>query len=30
MIKGGHFDPYLGEFKTASHAAVDWFRTHLA
>jgi uncharacterized protein len=26
MIKGGHFDPYLGEFKTASHAAVDWFR----
>jgi fermentation-respiration switch protein FrsA (DUF1100 family) len=30
MIKGGHFDPYLGEFKTASHAATDWFRTHLA
>jgi hypothetical protein len=30
MIKGGHFDPYLGEFKTASHAATDWFLTHLA
>jgi uncharacterized protein len=30
MIKGGHFDPYLGEFKTASQAAIDWFRTHLA
>jgi fermentation-respiration switch protein FrsA (DUF1100 family) len=29
-IKGGHFDPYLGEFKNASGAAVDWFRTHLA
>ena len=23
MIKGGHFDPYLG-------AALDWFRAHLA
>ena len=29
MIKGGHFDPYLGEFKTASGAAIDWFKTHL-
>ena len=30
MIKSGHFDPYLAEFKTASGAAIDWFRTHLA
>lgn len=30
MIKGGHFDPYVSEFKTASGAAIDWFRTHLA
>jgi fermentation-respiration switch protein FrsA (DUF1100 family) len=30
MIKGGHFDPYLGQFKQASAAAIDWFRTHLA
>jgi fermentation-respiration switch protein FrsA (DUF1100 family) len=29
MIEGGHFDPYVREFKTASHAAIDWFRTHL-
>ena len=30
MIKeGGHFDPYLDEFKTASHAAIDWFKGHL-
>ena len=29
MIKGGHFDPYLGEFETASRAASDWFKTHL-
>jgi dienelactone hydrolase len=29
MIKGGHFDPYLDEFKTASHAAIDWFKAHL-
>jgi dienelactone hydrolase len=29
-LKGGHFDPYLREFKTSSLAAVDWFRTHLA
>jgi uncharacterized protein len=29
MIKGGHFDPYLGQFKQASGAAIDWFRTHL-
>ncbi|MEH3116381.1 MAG: alpha/beta fold hydrolase [Methylorubrum populi] len=29
MINGGHFDPYLGEFDTASGAAIDWFRTNL-
>ena len=23
MIKGGHFDPYVGEFETASCAAID-------
>jgi fermentation-respiration switch protein FrsA (DUF1100 family) len=30
LIKGGHFDPYLGQFEQASGAAIDWFRTHLA
>ena len=29
MIKGGHFDPYLGQFDKASGAAIDWFRAHL-
>jgi fermentation-respiration switch protein FrsA (DUF1100 family) len=29
MTRGGHFDPYLGEFNTASRAAIDWFKTHL-
>ncbi|VIO68293.1 hypothetical protein CI1B_20500 [Bradyrhizobium ivorense] len=29
MIKGGHFDPYLTEFETSSHAAVQWFKAHL-
>jgi len=29
MIKGGHFDPYLGEFETASRAAIEWFLSHL-
>jgi len=29
IVKGGHFDPYLGEFETASRAAVDWFKAHL-
>jgi dienelactone hydrolase len=29
MIDGGHFDPYLGGFATASSAAIAWFRTHL-
>ncbi|QDW37800.1 alpha/beta fold hydrolase [Bradyrhizobium sp. KBS0727] len=28
-IKGGHFDPYVREFKAASQAAIDWFQTHL-
>jgi hypothetical protein len=27
MIKGGHFDPYLSGFETASGAAIDWFET---
>jgi len=29
MLKGGHFDPYLGQFETASRAAIDWFKAHL-
>lgn len=29
MIRGGHFAPYLDEFETASHAAIDWFHAHL-
>jgi uncharacterized protein len=29
MIEGGHFDAYLGQFATASGAAVSWFREHL-
>ncbi|WER50801.1 alpha/beta hydrolase [Cupriavidus sp. WKF15] len=29
MLKGGHFDPYLGEFLNASRAAIDWFNRHL-
>jgi hypothetical protein len=29
IVKGGHFDPYLGQFETASHAAIDWFKSHL-
>ena len=28
-IEGGHFDVYLGQFATASGAAVSWFREHL-
>ncbi|WP_413711713.1 alpha/beta hydrolase [Rhizobium sp. Rhizsp82] len=28
-IKGGHFDPYLDEFRAASSAAVAWFTKHL-
>ncbi|WP_329285492.1 alpha/beta hydrolase [Streptomyces sp. NBC_01455] len=29
-IPGGHFDPYTTRFDTASGAAVEWFREHLA
>jgi uncharacterized protein len=29
MIPGGHFDPYLAEFPTASAAARAWFADHL-
>lgn len=29
MIDGGHFDPYVREFKAASRAAVDWFHAYL-
>jgi len=29
VIKGGHFDSYLREFKTASNAAIDWVKAHL-
>jgi fermentation-respiration switch protein FrsA (DUF1100 family) len=29
MIKGGHFDPYVDQFETASGAAIDWFSDHL-
>jgi dienelactone hydrolase len=29
MTRGGHFDPYLDEFRTASNAAINWFTTHL-
>ena len=28
-IPGGHFDPYLSQFDTASTAAVSWFKEHL-
>lgn len=30
MIHGGHFDPYVKEFATASTAAVGWFSEHLS
>ena len=29
MIEGGHVDPYLREFQTASRAFIDWFKVHL-
>jgi len=29
LISGGHFDPYLSQFDTASGAAIAWFREHL-
>jgi len=28
-IEGGHFDPYLSQFRHSSEAAVEWFRQHL-
>ncbi|MGU7769094.1 alpha/beta hydrolase [Burkholderia sp. MR1-5-21] len=28
-IEGGHFDPYLSQFRRASEAATAWFRQHL-
>ncbi len=28
-IEGGHFDPYLSQFRVASGAAVEWFKQHL-
>jgi len=28
-IEGGHFDAYLGQFATATSAAISWFRQHL-
>jgi fermentation-respiration switch protein FrsA (DUF1100 family) len=27
---GGHFDAYVADFATASGAAIEWFRQHLA
>ena len=29
LIPGGHFDPYLDEFRVAEAAATEWFREHL-
>ncbi|MHA6729498.1 alpha/beta hydrolase [Devosia sp. A369] len=29
LIRGGHFSPYLEEFKSASEAALTWFTRHL-
>ncbi len=29
ILKGGHFDAYVGDFDRASGAAADWFREHL-
>ncbi len=29
MIKGGHFDPYLGELEVSTRAAIEWFTAHL-
>jgi uncharacterized protein len=28
-IEGGHFDPYLSQFKVSAGAAVEWFKQHL-
>lgn len=30
LLKGGHFDAYVDDFATASTAAVEWFRAHIA
>jgi len=30
LLPGGHFDAYVKDFHTASGAACDWFRAHLA
>ena len=29
LIKGGHFDPYLGQFEASCSAALGWFNEHL-
>lgn len=29
MVPGGHFDPYIAQFKRTSQAACDWFQEHL-
>lgn len=29
LVPGGHFDPYVGEFRKSSSAALAWFREHL-
>jgi fermentation-respiration switch protein FrsA (DUF1100 family) len=29
LIPGGHFDPYLDQFRVAQAAATEWFREHL-
>jgi uncharacterized protein len=29
LIPGGHFDPYLDQFRTAEAAATEWLREHL-
>jgi fermentation-respiration switch protein FrsA (DUF1100 family) len=29
LIPGGHFDPYLDQFRIAEAAATEWFRKHL-
>jgi hypothetical protein len=29
LIPGGHFDPYLDQFRVAEAAATGWFREHL-
>jgi fermentation-respiration switch protein FrsA (DUF1100 family) len=29
LIPGGHFDPYISQFETASTGALEWFTEHL-